>query len=289
MFLLLFRLVLCREVSAPHRKQVIVIVFFRAKQGLQNLFSPNLLPSHPSVPQSFIALFPLTQAVQISLLCKACVAPHPQVTAYQMYSVPVARKSFLAHSVQCVRGNIPLHSGHFGTVPGTTNVFAANSPQPSHIGWFAFFGWGTTRYGFSTADIKLLMCFSSCHTAAVGSAAVGVGSSSSSSVNSPMRSSTSVALSILVPTAAASSSVARVVLLILPALHPQLMVAMVGSSRRRSGGMRVCGDGGGVQACGGGMRRRVAGRQSQRVQPMVSVNCLRLSQETRLCIKNLRR
>jgi hypothetical protein len=105
-------------------------------QGLQNLLKPALSPPHPSVPQSFSALFPLEQEEQIVLSLEQRVAPHPQVAALKTYSVPVARKSFLAHSVQCVRGNIPFHAGHFGTVPGsgTTNVFAAKSPQPSHIG-----------------------------------------------------------------------------------------------------------------------------------------------------------
>jgi hypothetical protein len=65
-----------------------------------------------------------------------------------------------------------------------------------------------------------------------------------------MRIATSVTLSMRVPAASASSSAARVVLLVLPVLHPQLMVAVVGSSQRGSGGVRACGDGVWREACG---------------------------------------
>jgi hypothetical protein len=40
------------------------------------------LPPHPSIPQSFNALFPLEQAEQIILLFKR-VAPHPQAARWK--------------------------------------------------------------------------------------------------------------------------------------------------------------------------------------------------------------
>ena len=248
---------------------------------LQHWLLPALLPPHPSVP-------PLKQAEQIVLSLKLCAALHPQVAALNTYLVPVARKSFLAHSVQCLRGNIPilrpLQQGFRNHQCVRGKLTAALTHWVVRILWVGDHKIWVFNGRYQTFDVLFILPHGR----------RGLGRRGCRIIiliirKLPVRSSTSVALSILVPTAAASSSVARVVLLILPALHPQLMVAMVGSSRRRSGGMRVCGDGGGVQACGGGMRRRVAGRQSQRVQPMVSVNCLRLSQETRLCINNLRR
>jgi hypothetical protein len=88
-----------------------------------------------------------------------------------------------------------------------------------------------------------------------------------------MRIATSVTLSMRVPASSASSSAARVVLLVLPVLHPQLMVAVVGSSQRGSGGVRACGDG----VWHEGVRRR---REACGVQACDGV---RLAEETGSC------
>ena len=102
---------------------------------------------------------------------------------------------------------------------GTTNVDAAKIPHLTHKGWFPFFGWGITRNGFSMACRASATCSSSGH---VASAAVGEGLTPT--VILPMSMSIRVSLSSWVPAAAASFSAARVVLLVLPVLQPQLMV-----------------------------------------------------------------
>jgi hypothetical protein len=98
-------------------------------------------------------------------------------------------------------------------------VDAAILPHFTHKGWSAFFGWGTTRYGCSMACQASATCSSSGH---VPSAAVGEGLTPT--VNLPMSRLRRVSLSSWVPAAAASASAARVVLLVLPALHLHLMV-----------------------------------------------------------------
>ena len=103
---------------------------------------------------------------------------------------------------------------------GTTNVDAAKIPHSTHKGWSAFFGWGTTRNGFSMACLANATCSSSGHVAS----AAAVGEGLTSTVILPMSMLRRVALSICVPAAAASFLAARVVLLVLPAPQPQLMV-----------------------------------------------------------------
>ena len=95
---------------SQRRKHMDVRLSFRLRQNLQYCSLPCLFLPHPSPLQSFNMFFPLNQALQFLQLCQGSAK-------LRIHRMP--HYLFCARSRQCVRGNIPLHAGHFGMVHGS--------------------------------------------------------------------------------------------------------------------------------------------------------------------------